>query len=87
MLRTLVFGPREPMRLKRKLLLAAVPAAGCAALFAVAYFFGSEEFDGGALGWMPMFAALPLGVWLVSAYSLAVTHGLDIFRRRIVESG
>jgi len=86
MLRALLFGPREPMRLKRKLVLAAVPAGASVALFALAYFFGSEEFHGSAVGWMLMFAGFPLGVWLVSAYSLAVTHGLDILRRRISES-
>jgi len=87
MLRAVVFGPREPMRLKRKLVLAAIPAAACAALFAVAYFLGSEEFHGSAAGWMLLFTGFPIGVWLVSAYSLSVTHGLDMFRRWIVQAG
>jgi len=87
MLRAVVFGPREPMRLKRKLFLAAIPATACVALFALAYFFGSEEFNGSAVGWLLMFTGFPLGVWLISAYSLSVTHALDIFRRRVVEAG
>lgn len=87
MLRALLFGPREPKRLKHKLALAAVPAAVCVALFALAYFFGSGEFNGSAVGWMLMFTGFPLGVWLVSAYSLSVAHGLDIVRRRIAEAG
>lgn len=86
MLRTRIFGPREPIDLRRKLLLAAVPGISCVVLFGLAYFFGSEEFHGSTLGWMLMFTGFPFGVWLVSAYSLAVTHGLDIVRRRIVES-
>ncbi len=85
MLLTAVFGPREPMRLKRKLALAAIPAVVCTALFAVAYFFGTEEFHGSAMGWMLMFTGFPLGVWLVSAYSLAVAHGLDMLRTRVVD--
>lgn len=86
MFRALLFGPREPMRLRIKLALAAVPAAACVALFALAYFFGSEEFHGSAIGWLLMFTGFPLGVWLVSAYSLTVAHVLDVFRTRIVES-
>lgn len=85
MLRAKLFGPRAPMRLKRKLAVAAIPAAACVALFLVAYFFGSEAFDGSGFGWLLLFAGFPLGVWLVSAYSLAVAHALDILRRRIVE--
>ena len=85
MLRAVFFGPRGSMRLKRKLLLAALPAAACTALFGLAYFFGSEEFHGSPFGWLLMFTGFPLGVWLVSAYSLAVAHGLDIVRRRLVE--
>jgi hypothetical protein len=87
MLRAVVFGPREPMRLKRKLALAAIPATACVALFGLAYFFGSEEFHGSAVGWLLMFTGFPLGAWLVSAYSLSVTHGLDMFRRKVVEAG
>ena len=83
MLRARVFGPREPMRLKSKLGLAGIAAVACAALFGFAYFFGSEEFQGSPVGWMLMFTGLPLGVWLVSAYSLAVAHGLDMLRRRV----
>lgn len=80
-----VFGPREPMRLGSKLVLAAIPAVICAVLFGIAYVFGSEAFHGSPVGWILMFTGFPLGVWLVSAYSLAVAHGLDILRRRMVD--
>lgn len=87
MLFAAVFGPREPMRLGSKLALAAIPAVVCVVLFGIAYFFGSEEFHGSPVGWMLMFTGFPLGVWLVSAYSLAVAHVLDMLRRRIAEPG
>jgi len=85
MLRAAIFGPCEPMRLKSKLVLAAIPAAACTVLFGMAYFLGSEEFNGSSIGWMLLFTGFPLGVWLISAYSLAVAHGLDRLRRHGVE--
>ncbi len=85
MLFAAVFGPREPMRLRSKLLLPGIPAAVCVVLFGVAYFFGSEEFHGSPVGWVLMFTGFPLGVWLVSACCLSVAHALDILRRRLVE--
>lgn len=81
-----LFGPRAPMPLERKLVIAAVPALASSALLILAYFFGGARFNGSAIGWMVMFLGMPFGVWLVSVYSLSVAHVLDLLRRRVVES-
>lgn len=85
MLVSLVTGPRPPMPLGRKLVLAAVPAVLASAAFFLAWLFGSETFTGAAAGWVAMFLIGPLVVWLISAYSLSVGHVLEHVKRQLQE--
>jgi hypothetical protein len=82
-LRTLLFGPREPARLGRKLRIAAYVAAGCSGLMWIAYLLGSETFHGSAAGWAALFTGVPFGVWLISAWSLGVGHAIGAVQRHL----
>lgn len=82
-LRTRMFGAKPPTPLARKLLLAALLAALCTGAFFVAYHYGSEHFNDGLSSWVPMFVGLPLFVWVVSVYSLGVSHLLGRLKRWI----
>jgi hypothetical protein len=77
----LLFGRPPRPSLKRKLALAGAACALCTGLFLLAYFFGSEEFDDPFAQWMLLFVGIPLVVWCVSAYSLAVSTLVDIAKR------
>jgi hypothetical protein len=81
LLRSWLFGPREPMSLGRKLAWAALAAAVCSALCFVAWLFGSESFHGGPAGWIALFTGAPALVWCVSAWALSIGHLLDALRR------
>jgi len=80
---TWLFGPSEPWSLGRKLVLAAIAAAGVSALMFGAYWFGSEPFHGGFSIWFFLFTGAPLLVWLVSLYSLGVGYLLERLKRAI----
>lgn len=81
MLRTMLFGPREPVSLRRKLLWVALGGAVCSALMMFAWQFGSEPFHGGPLGWILLFVGAPLVVWIVSAWSLTIGHVIGHVQR------
>jgi len=69
-------GPFPARSLKRKISYAAV---GCLLLLAgliLNYYAVPENFNGGATGWMFNFSLLALIVFLVSAYSLSISHAL-----------
>jgi len=69
-------GPFRVISLKRKLIFA---ASGCMLLlggFILNYFAGQENFNGAMAGWMFQFSLISLVVFLVSAYSLSVSHAL-----------
>lgn len=82
-LRSMLFGPREPARLLPKLRIAAYCAAGCSGLMWIAYLLGSETFNGGPLGWALLFIGVPLGAWLVSLWSMGIGHVIGIFQRHL----
>lgn len=82
-LRTMLFGPRPPARLARRLRIAAYCAIGCSALMWLAYGLGSETFHGTALAWALLFCGVPAGVWLISAWSLGIGHLIGMLQRRL----
>jgi hypothetical protein len=82
-LRNRIFGPKPPTPLLRKLLLAALFAALCSGAFFAAYHFGGEHFNDGLSSWLPLFVGIPLFAWVVSVYSLGVSHLLGRLNRWI----
>ncbi len=83
MLRTLLFGPREPTPLARKLRIAAYFAVGCSGLMWIAYVLGSETFHGNPAGWALLFVGGPLLVWAISAWSLLIGLLVRRLQRRL----
>jgi len=77
MLADRVLGPREPRPLARKLRLAAGAGAIVVVAFLVTWATSDLQFNGPAVGWIAVFAALGAFPTLVSAYSLTVGHALD----------
>lgn len=73
-LRARLFGPPRPTPLLRKLLIAGLMAALCVGGYFTAYHYGSEHFNDDLSSWMPTFIGLPLFAWVVSVYSLGVSH-------------
>ena len=71
-----LFGPFEPWSLKRKLVYAGAGSVLLLLGLVLNYFSGVQNFNGGASGWMLQFSLLSLGVFLVSTYSLSVSHAL-----------
>jgi hypothetical protein len=80
LVRSWLFGPWQPPSLKRKLGRVAIAAGICSGLLFCAWLLGSETFTGPVAGWIAMFLLGPLGVWLISAASLGISHLLDRIR-------
>ena len=82
-LRTLLFGPRAPTPLARKLRIAFYAAAGCSGLMWIAYALGSSTFHGSVAGWAVLFVGGPLVVWGISAWSLLIGQLVCRLQRRL----
>ena len=82
-LRSMLFGPREPRRLWPKLRIALYVAIGCSGLMWIAYALGTSTFNGGIAGWALLFTGIPLGVWLVSVWSLTFGHLVGRLQRHL----
>ena len=83
----LLFGRRPRVGLKRKLLVTGGACLGCTGLFLFAYSFGSERFDDPFAAWLAMFVGIPLAVWCISAYSLAISALVDLAKKVIYGGG
>lgn len=82
-LRTLLFGPRKPTPLARKLRITFYAAAGCSGLMWIAYALGSSTFHGSVAGWAMLFIGGPLLVWGISAWSLLVGRLVRLLQGRL----
>ena len=71
-------GPFRVIGLKRKILYAAICAVVLLGALILNYFAVPENFNGGLAGWMFNFSLLALIVFLVSVYSLSVSHVLGL---------
>ena len=71
-----LFGPFQPWRLKRKILLAGAGAVLLLAGLVGIYYMTPEKFNGGALAWMLNFSLISLLAFGISAYCLSVSHFL-----------
>jgi len=69
-------GPFRVIGLKRKILYAAICAAVLLGALIVNYFAVPENFNGSLAGWMFNFSLLAVIVFLVSVYSLSISHAL-----------
>ncbi len=69
-----LFGPFKPWTLKRKLLLAGFGVMLILAGLVFNYYANTQNFNGGASGWMLNFSLISLAVFLVSTYCLSVSH-------------
>jgi hypothetical protein len=81
-----IFGPFKPWTLKRKIALAAAASLLLLAGLSANYYAVPENFNGGASSWIFNFSLLAFVVFLVSAYSLSVSHFL-LWLIRSLESG
>ena len=82
----LLFGPFQPLTLKRKLGLAGL---GCLALmtgFLAVYFLSPGLFAGTAVQWALNFAGIALLVFMVSTWCLSIAHALGLFSRSLTDS-
>ena len=71
-----LFGPRPPWKLTRKLLWAAIAAILLLSGLVFNYFANPVKFNGGAAVWIFNFSLFSLGAFLVSVYSLSISHFL-----------
>lgn len=69
-------GPFKVISLKRKLIFAASACMLLLGGFILNYFAVPENFNGAMAGWMFQFSLIALLVFVVSAYSLSVSHAL-----------
>lgn len=87
LLRAALFGPWQPLSLRRKLFLVAMPAVGCGLIVAMGlvWMLLSGAAGGGGLDMLPL-ALLPPGlVWVLSAWSLSLSHLLNLIRERLID--
>jgi hypothetical protein len=81
-----IFGPFRPWTLKRKIALAAAASLLLLAGLSANYYAVPENFNGSASSWLFNFSMLVFIVFLVSAYSLSVSHFL-LWLSRQLENG
>lgn len=84
-LRAGLFGPRPPRGLGHKLGIAGAAAALASALLFLIWLFGNQTYHGSPWGWIAMFTLGPGLVWLISVYSLSVSHGLAWLREQLFD--
>jgi len=81
-----VFGPFTPWTLKRKMALLGICTAVLMAGMIATYFASSGNFNGSTFRWMLQFFLIALLVFLVSSYSLVVSHGLQRLNDHLMAS-
>lgn len=78
-------GPFRPWSLQRKIVFAGIGSLLIMAGLVWVYFTGSENFNGSRAGWMLNFSLWSLLVFLISAYSLSVSHVLGRISRALTQ--
>jgi hypothetical protein len=79
----LLFGPFQPLTLKRKLGFAGLGSLVLLAGFLSVYFLSPGLFNGTAVQWTLNFTGIALLVFLVSAWCLSIAHALGLFSRSV----
>lgn len=85
-LASLLFGPFQPLTLKRKLGFAALGSLALMAAFVGVYFLSPELINGTATQLTLNFVGIPLLLFLVSCWCLSVAHVLGLFSRSLAGS-
>ncbi len=78
-----LFGPFEPWTLKRKFLIVGIGVGLLLTGMIFNYYAAPDKFDGGLSGWALNFSLMGLMVFLVSAYSLSISHFLLFLNRAL----
>jgi len=87
LMRGALLGPWQPLSLRRKLFLVAIPALGCGLVVLISMFWMmlAGAAANGALQ-MGLAAILVPGlVWMLSAWSLSLSHLLNKVRERLID--
>lgn len=79
----LLFGPFQPLTLKRKLGFAGLGSLVLMAGFLGVYFLNPEMFNGTSVQWTLNFAGITLLVFIVSTWCLSIAHVLGLFSRTV----
>jgi len=85
-LTNLVFGPFQPLTLKRKLGFAGLGSLALLTGFFGVRFLSPELFNGPASPWILNFVAIAVLVFLVSVWCLSVAHVLGLVSRSLAAS-
>ena len=87
LLRAALFGPWQPLSLRRKLFLVAMPAVGCGLiiLLGLVWMMLAGATGDGAMGMVMAAVVAPGLVWVLSAWSLSLSHLLNVIRERLIE--
>jgi len=73
----LVRGPRPPRSLKRKIKILSLSTLAVIAVFFINILLGNETWGGDFMVWSLMFTIGPGIVWIISAVSLSLHHGIS----------
>lgn len=79
----LLFGPFQPLTLKRKLGFAGLGSLALVAGFVGVYYLSPGLFNGTAVQWTLNFAGIAILVFLVSAWCLSIAHALGLLGRSV----
>jgi len=79
----LLFGPFQPLTLKRKLGFAGLGSLVLMAGFLGVYYLNPGLFNGTATQWTLNFAGITLLVFIVSIWCLSIAHALGLFSRTV----
>lgn len=85
-LASLLFGPFQPLTLKRKLAFAGLGSLALVAGFFGVYFLSPGLFNGTAAQWTLNFTGIALLVFLVSAWCLTIAHALGLLSQSLTSS-
>jgi hypothetical protein len=86
-LRTMLFGPRTPWSLRRKIKIAGAGAGSLAGIILTAYLLIGDLSGNTLPQLMVPFILLPAGLWIVSIWSLSVSRFIDFLQATIDRLG
>lgn len=85
-LASLLWGPFQPMTLKRKLVIAGWASLALIVIFLGVYFLSPDLFNGALIQWALTFTGIAFFVFLISVWSLSIAHVLGLVSQSLVTS-